>query len=360
VHALGSTVPTTRSQVPMTFLTWMQPRDHPAAARTVSTLCAVAVVITVLFAPLAPRSTQPGPWAIGLAAATIVLVGALSLLARLFDEANEVAWAACPLLAVAAIVVVDLLTHDATVSAQIFFLFPTLYGASLLPRPGAVLMTLASLAGELVVVVAHLPLRDAVTDAGYVAAVLVTTAVLLTRASERQVELVASLERQAAIDPLTGLVTRRVLDEAATSALTGAASDEGTSLVLLDVDAFKSVNDRYGHPGGDQVLVQLAELLGSRSRRGDVVCRMGGDEIALLLPGCAAESAQRRAEQILADVRAHAFTVSEAQTVRISVSVGVAHAPTRAADLRTLYAGADAALYEAKQAGRDRVVAPVH
>jgi len=340
----------------MALVTWMQPRDHHAAARTVSTLCAVAVAVTVVFAPFATPRQELGVVPTVLAALAVVLVGVLSLAARVFVDADRVAWTVCPLLAVAAIAFVDLLTLDASVSAQIFFLFPTLYGASLLQRPGAVVMTVASLAGEVVVVGSLLPFREAVTGAGYVAAALVTTAVLLLRSSERQAELVASLERQAAIDPLTGLVTRRVLDEAALSAMSGAGSDEGTSLMLLDVDEFKSINDRHGHPGGDQVLVQLSGLLDRLSRRGDVVCRMGGDEIALLLPGCSAGDADRRAEAVLDDVRSHSFLLDDGGRVQISVSVGLAHAPTDADDLRSLYAAADAALYQAKHSGRDRMV----
>lgn len=118
------------------------------------------------------------------------------------------------------------------------------------------------------------------------------------------------------------------------------------------------INDRYGHPAGDEVLVQLAQLLVSGSRRGDVVSRMGGDEIALLLPGCSAAALRRRAEQIVWDVRTRAFTVGEGVQVRVSVSVGLAHAPTHASNLRALYVAADAALYEAKHSGRDRVGAP--
>jgi diguanylate cyclase (GGDEF)-like protein len=341
------------------MLMWMQPRDHRAAARTVSTLCAVAVVVTVVFAPIAPSRPGLDGWALVTVVGIVVLMALVSLAARFFDEANMVAWALCPLLAVAAIAVVDLLTLDTTVAAQIFFLFPTLYGASLLRRPGAVVMTVASLVGEVVVVSARLPWREALTDIGYVAAALVTTAVLLVRATERQAELVTRLAQQAALDPLTGLVTRRVLDEAATSALSGAGSREGTSLVLLDVDHFKAVNDRFGHPGGDRVLVQLAELLENESRAGDVVCRMGGDEIALLLPGCSPEAAGRRAESIRAQVRTHAFTPTGGTVVHLSVSIGLAHAPTDAVDLRRLYAAADTALYGAKQAGRNQVGHPL-
>ena len=218
-------------------------------------------------------------------------------------------------------------------------------------------MTAASLAGEFIVVAAGLPLREALVNAGYVTAALVTTAVLLGRAAERQASLVRTLENQAAIDSLTGLVTRRVLDTAATSALSGAGSEEGTTLVLLDVDEFKSINDRYGHPGGDSVLMQLAELLVKSSRRGDVVCRMGGDEVELLLPACSEDSGRVRADQIVRDVAAHAFVVEGAEALHVSVSAGVAHAPTHASDLRTMYAAADAALYEAKHSGRNRAVA---
>jgi len=340
----------------MRFLTWMQPRDHSSAARTVSVLCAVAVAVTVVFAPIAPANAELGTLPIVLATATVALVALMSLAARRFRAANTIAWALCPLLAVAAVVVIDLLTYDASLSAQIFFLFPTLYGASQLPPPGVVVMTAASLVGEIIVVAVGLPPREAILNAGYVTAALVTTAVLLGRAAQRQASLVQSLEDQAAIDSLTGLVTRRVLDTAATSALSGAGSDEGTSLVLVDVDEFKSVNDRHGHPGGDEVLMQLAELLVQGSRSGDVVCRMGGDEVALLLPACSDASGRRRADQIVRDVAAHPFSVGGVDTLHVSVSAGVAHAPTHASNLRTMYAAADAALYEAKNSGRNRAV----
>ncbi len=183
----------------------------------------------------------------------------------------------------------------------------------------------------------------------------ITTAALLVKAGQRQDVLIAKLQHQAAIDPLTGLATRRVLDQAAMSALSGAASGDGTALILIDVDDFKAVNDNFGHPGGDEVLIQLANLLVEGCRQDDLVSRLGGDEIALLLPGCSEQALLRRADQILWDVRAHAFTLEGGEQLSISVSAGLAHAPTDAQDLRSLYAAADAALYEAKRAGRNRV-----
>jgi diguanylate cyclase (GGDEF)-like protein len=340
----------------MSLLDCMLPRRHRAAARTVSVLCAVGALVSVVFAPFQPEQHQADGKAMAVGGGVIALVVALAVLARRFQEANRLAWTASPLLAVAAIAVVDLLTKDATVSAQIFFLFPVLYGASQLPVAGSVVMTTASVIGEIVVVGVQLPLDEVLVDAGYVIAALVTTSVLLTVSSERHARLVRRLEQMAAVDPLTGLVTRRVLDEAATSALSGAASNEGTSLILLDVDEFKSINDVHGHPVGDAVLVELADLIVTHTRPDDVVCRLGGDEIAVLLPGCPTDVARQRAQQLLDSVLAHHFPVDGAgEPLRASISVGLAHAPSDAQDLVSLYAAADAALYQAKRAGRGRV-----
>ena len=334
-------------------LEWMQPRTHRSAARSVSTLCGVAATTSILTAPLGGVGTGAQQ---GIAAgALMLLVLALSVLAHRFDESHRLAWALGPVLTVPALVGIDLLTSDATVAAQIFFLFPALYGASQLRPPGAVVMAALSIAGEIVVVGTQLPARQALVEAWYVSAAIGTTAALLAVASERHARLVTRLEQLAAIDPLTGLATRRVLDEAASSALSGAGNDAGTSLLLLDVDHFKTINDRHGHPTGDAVLVHLARVLLEHSRPTDVVCRLGGDEIAVLLPACAEQAALARAEQILAAVRGRTFRTADGAEVAVSISLGCAHLPTHATDLRTLYTAADAALYRAKQAGRGRV-----
>ena len=342
------------------FLAAMQPRDHKSAGRAVSVLCLVGIGVTVFFAPLQPSGVDANAARLSSGIATLIAVAALSWTARYFDEASRVAWAMCPVLTVAAIVELDYLTSDASVSAQMFFLFPALYGASQLQRAGAVFVTATALLGEWIVVGGMLPAREAITSAGYVSAALVATAALLIRAGERQAELVALLTRQAAIDPLTGLVTRRVLDEAAQSAMSGAASEEGTSLILLDIDNFKAINDGHGHPVGDQVLAGLAALLVERADPNEIVSRMGGDEIAILLPGSSVEHLQSR-RAVRLGVRAHEFAATDGTatiSVSVSVSVGTAHAPTHAVDLHALYVAADAALYDAKHGGRDRVASP--
>ncbi|MGZ8745276.1 MAG: GGDEF domain-containing protein [Nocardioides sp.] len=342
----------------MPLLTWMQPRDVHAGRRVVSAFSATALVVTLVFLPLIPDSGERTHVGLVIAAAmSLVVVAVLAVLAWLFLMASRVAWALSPFLAIAAIVLADLATHDFTVSAMVFFLFPTLYGASLLPRPGAVLVTAASILGAGIVVAGSpLPLEQAVVQGGYMAAALTATATMLSRSGERQAALMGALERRAETDPLTGLVTRWVFDAAMENAVINDIAAEGTSLILLDVDRFKAINDEFGHPGGDEILVQLAHLLARKSRGTDVVCRLGGDEVALLLPGCSKEVGRRRAEELVAEVRWHRFTLVDGSIVNVSVSAGLAHSPTHAVTAAGLYAAADSALSAAKLAGRDRLV----
>ena len=341
----------------MSAVDWMQPRNPRAAARAVTTLGGVAVTTTIFTAPLQDQDLRPVELGFGGALLALVLLTGVAA-HRLHDShrrGHRLAWTAAPVAGVLALTAVDLLTRDASVTAQIFFVFPVLYGASQLGARGAAVITSLAIAGEVAVVAVLLPAGDALVDAWYVSAAMATTAALLTASSERHARLVARLEQLAAVDPLTGLATRRVLDDAAGSAMSGANGAAGTALILLDVDHFKAINDTHGHAYGDEILNELAALLLDLSRSTDVVCRLGGDEIAVLLPGCAPGSAVVRAEEILAATRAHTFRSVEGEALAVSISVGCAHLPTDATDLRTLYSAADSALYEAKQQGRGRV-----
>jgi diguanylate cyclase (GGDEF)-like protein len=260
-----------------------------------------------------------------------------------------------PLIGVGAIVVVDVGTRDAGISAQIFFCLPVLYAATQLKGAGGILVTVSAIAGEGAVVVLLLPQGDAVSDLVHVGTALILTALVLIRAGVVQDRLIAQLRRQAAIDPLTGLVTRRVLDEATQSAITGAGARAGTSLVMIDIDRFKVLNDSYGHVVGDDALTHIAGILTGASRVHDVVARMGGDELAVLMPGCSYDVAVRRAEEFVALVRDTPLPVPGGTSVALSISAGAAHVPQHGAHLRALYASADAALYVAKRGGRGRV-----
>jgi diguanylate cyclase (GGDEF)-like protein len=339
----------------MGLLARLQPRDADLAARVLATLALVAGGVTVVFAAVQPGKQGATSLSVLLTAFSAAAVVAVALLLRRMRSSSPWAWALFPFAAVSMIVFLDLFTGDATASAQVFFLFPALYGGFTLRRAGAVLVGSAAIIGDLVDVLTLLPVRLAIVQGGYLVAAVATTVALLVMSGERQDALVAELRTQAAVDSLTGLVTRRVLDEAASSALSGAASEQGTGLLLLDIDHFKRINDEHGHPAGDEVLVQVSKLLLQNSRASDTVSRMGGDEIAVLLAGCSVEALQQRAEQILLEMRGCPFTTEAGASLSLTVSIGIAHLPTHGSNLRSLYGAADTSLYIAKRAGRDQV-----
>jgi diguanylate cyclase (GGDEF)-like protein len=249
----------------------------------------------------------------------------------------------------------NLLTHDPSAAAQAFFAFPVLWAASHLRSGAIAVVTTAAVAADGLTLFLLEPVDRSAVDFTFFGAVLVVMAGMLLRAGHVQDRLVAALQEQATVDSLTGLVNRRVFDGALEEALVRPV-DGGTALVLIDVDAFKSINDSHGHPVGDDVLVHLAGLLRTNVRSDDaVLSRLGGDELAVLLPGTPADAATRRAEELLHTVRSTPFGLADGTMLALSISVGVAHAPQRSSDLRALYAAADAALYEAKRAGRGRV-----
>jgi diguanylate cyclase (GGDEF)-like protein len=122
---------------------------------------------------------------------------------------------------------------------------------------------------------------------------------------------------------------------------------------MLDVDHFKNVNDTYGHPAGDQVLRRIAGLLAERARTEDVACRYGGEEFGLIMPNTTGPAAATFATRLLQNVAALMPTLGGAP-VRVTCSIGVADMAT--ASEEKLVDAADAALYRAKRAGRNRVV----
>lgn len=173
---------------------------------------------------------------------------------------------------------------------------------------------------------------------------------LLSRLSER------ALARGGARDPLTRLLNRRFLDTVLQREVHLALSMQVPfSVLLLDLDHFKAVNDTHGHPGGDEVLRQTAQLLLDGVRTSDFVFRYGGEEFVVVLGAVAPGAAVDIAEELAARIRGHRFVISSDAEVTLSVSVGVASHDGHP-DYRKLVERADAALYRAKAEGRDRVV----
>lgn len=171
------------------------------------------------------------------------------------------------------------------------------------------------------------------------------------KTQELQAELTEA-RRLATTDPLTGLANRRSLDEALCTAL---ASRAPLALLLLDVDHFKAVNDTHGHPAGDVVLRHLAKSLAESVGEGSVAARFGGEEFAILLRQAALRDVMQIAERIRTRIGHSAIPIGPAgQRISVTASLGIALAtPGEAA--AHLIERADAALYEAKRTGRNRV-----
>jgi two-component system cell cycle response regulator len=169
--------------------------------------------------------------------------------------------------------------------------------------------------------------------------------------AHRNTELLAEVQRLATIDGLTGLANRRAFEEIlAREVARSHRTGDPVTLLLLDVDHFKQVNDTYGHPMGDEVLRHVGRVLAALQRGTDVAARYGGEEFAVVLPGCSPEGAMIVAERLRGGI------AGEGCPLPLTVSAGCATLPVTASDGATLVKAADAALYKAKLGGRDRTV----
>lgn len=163
--------------------------------------------------------------------------------------------------------------------------------------------------------------------------------------------------RLANTDPLTGLANRRrFVDELTRSLRRAERYGETLALAIFDLDRFKSVNDGHGHEVGDRLLVEVARLLGEGLRDTDLVARLGGEEFGAILSHVGVEAAREVTERMRRSVAALRLPLECGAELRSTISAGVAVYPIHGIDDRTLLRRADAALYEAKRGGRDRVV----
>jgi len=174
--------------------------------------------------------------------------------------------------------------------------------------------------------------------------------------SVANIRLREALRTQSIKDPLTGLYNRRYLEETMERETRRAVrAEQGLGVLMLDLDHFKKFNDTHGHDAGDTVLRETASFLLKSVRAEDIVCRFGGEEFVVILPVADLKVTQARAERIRTRLRELTVMHQGQSLGMVTVSVGVAELPQHGASAKELLEAADAALYQAKREGRDRV-----
>jgi two-component system cell cycle response regulator len=158
----------------------------------------------------------------------------------------------------------------------------------------------------------------------------------------------------ALTDPLTGFYNQRYLMRHLRGLL-AAGLPNGISVLMLDVDHFKTVNDRFGHAVGDKALKAVAETLRGRTRVFDSIARYGGEEFVVVMPGTSAPDARHAAERLRASIETMPFQAAPGVMHTITVSIGAAFTDRRDTTPEQILTAADAAMYRAKNGGRNRV-----
>jgi diguanylate cyclase (GGDEF)-like protein len=307
----------------LTLLVVATPNPHPEATPALAAIAAVAAVAGV--------ALLARPLAFGVRA-----LSAICVLATVLITAS---------MAIGGI-------GDEMADTEMLYLWVVIYAAWFLgPGHAAGHVALASLAyGSLLA--AGLDPSLTLVRLSVTATTLAGTAAVVTSLRRHVDGLVERLGDSARRDPLTGLLNRRGFEERVSADLARRRRADGPLSILVgDVDRFKAVNDRLGHAAGDAVLRRMAIVLASEIRPGDILARHGGEEFVVALPGCPADEAHEAAERLRVHVT-RAFASSEPP---LTISFGVT-TTAEPEPLTMLLEEADAALYRAKAAGRDRVM----
>ncbi len=254
-------------------------------------------------------------------------------------------WAYAPVAAVLVIAGLNLITKDSSAGGQLFFLWPTLYAATFLPQRLLCIVLGCVLVAESVLVFSLEPASEAAADAAGLMTALTMASIIIIGLRRRLDALLDSLESQALEDQLTGLANRRAFDRDIGHAVTRARrTKEPLSLLTIDVDHFKAVNDTQGHAAGDLALRTVASVLREVARESDVVARIGGDEFVALLINCDIAGARRVGVSLQT-----ALSRAPGVPVRsLTLSIGAATMPHDADSVESLSIASDAALYDAK------------
>ncbi len=237
--------------------------------------------------------------------------------------------------------------------AAVLYMWPVVWMSFFFGRRGAIaIVATIGLAHALVL----LTLSGGAGYAGRWLEVMISVsvvAVVIVRLAERNQRLLRSVAGEARVDALTGLMNRRGYDErAAVEVARARRTDTPMTVAMFDIDHFKRINDQRGHKVGDRVLARTGRVLVEAARDIDLVARLGGEEFVVLSPGWRLPDAHAFAERVRVAMRAGG--PADVPAVRISVGIDAAGA---AHDATAMLKRADLALYEAKRAGRDRIVA---
>lgn len=180
---------------------------------------------------------------------------------------------------------------------------------------------------------------------------------ILTKQLEQNYHLIRRLEKKSSQDFLTGLRNARGFNIAFDRIVKRVSEEnERVSLLMIDIDYFKKVNDNYGHNIGDIVLKGLGQVIIDNIRETDITARIGGEEFCIIIPKSSSKYTVELAERIRTAVEKHDFFISESKKINITVSVGCAIYPDTVGDIYKIKELADKNLYKAKRAGRNRVV----
>ena len=322
----------------------------PESMRRVSIVFLVAGALAAFAGSLVPdpdMSDRPG---------LLILAAACALLAAILTV-----WRRPPAAVLASVPAVGLLINCAAVAvARPIAMTPTYALLALLAsayfaptrRVALEVVGYGIALGVVLAVWSEPEVRTAVWIGSMIPAICVTAVVVTLK--RRLDEHVEGLHDLASTDALTGLLNHGAFGAELERALDASRhSGECAALLLLDIDYFKSVNDRFGHQQGDQTLRLVGGVLAGHKRRGDLLGRLGGDEFGLLLSDADVEVTHRVAERIRAAVR----SATEETQWPLTVSIGVAGLAGHTGSAEELLAAADRALYAAKAQGRDRAVA---
>ncbi|OLE21845.1 MAG: hypothetical protein AUG44_26365 [Actinobacteria bacterium 13_1_20CM_3_71_11] len=324
------------------------PHAHRTAARTGGALLCTGGVLAI--ALLFSKDFVHGK------TVTTLTIGSIAVLTGLFCLIRPGRVPAWGLLAMGPfgtvlIAMSSILTRTAADGSELLYMWTVLFSAYFLALRWAALNValIAAVYPTIAITTLH---GKGIAPSAYLVGTSIVTLLIVSNLRRQLTRVLTETALEARTDKLTGLANRRSWEEGLAREVSRQDRDRRPlSVLLIDLDHFKDLNDTYGHAAGDTALAGVAGILRGQARQSDILARVGGEEFALLLVDCAVEYALRRAEQIRDAVE----TISADWATPVTISMGVACLPDHARSGTELMEAADVALYEAKRGGRNAV-----